>query len=84
MLSVLFTMERLSSENPSAPATHLALAGTFAASAELLRESESYWKKAGADPAAARWERDRDLLKVAGGIREQRTKRAWERLTPAG
>jgi len=84
MLAVLFTMERLSSESPSSPSTHLALAGTFAASAELLRECESYWEKAGADPAAARWARDRDLLKVAGGIREQRTKRAWERLTPAG
>ena len=84
MLSVLFAMERLSSESPSAPSTHLALAGTFAVSAELLRDSENYWKSAGADPAAARWERDRDLLKVAGGIREQRTKRAWERLRPAG
>ena len=83
-LSVLFTMERLSSENPSAPATHLALAGTFAASAALVGESESHWKSAGADPAAARWERDRDLLKVAGGIRAQRTRRAWERLRPAG
>jgi hypothetical protein len=83
-LSVLFTMERLSSENPSAPATHLALAGAFTTSAELIRESESYWKSAGSDPAAARWERDRDLLKVAGGIREQRTRRAWERIRPAG
>ena len=81
-LSVLFTMERLTGENPSAPSTHLALAGTFATSAELLRESEGYWKNAGSDPAAARWDRDRDLLKVAGGIREQRTKRAWERLRP--
>ncbi|HXR58628.1 MAG TPA: acyl-CoA dehydrogenase family protein [Burkholderiales bacterium] len=82
-LSVLFTMERLSSENPSSPSTHLALAGTFAASAALVAESESHWKRAGADPAAARWERDRDLLNVAGGIRALRTRRAWERLGPA-
>jgi hypothetical protein len=46
----------------------------------LIGEAEDFWMKSAADPAALRWARDRELLKVAGAAREQRTKRAWERL----
>ena len=38
------------------------------------------WAFASGYQAALRWRRDRELLKVAGSAREQRTKRAWERL----
>jgi alkylation response protein AidB-like acyl-CoA dehydrogenase len=83
-LALLFSLQNLSVKDPSTPETHVAVAGALATGAGLIEESETYWKAAGADPTAKRWQRDRDLLKVAGGIREQRTKRAWERLRPAG
>jgi hypothetical protein len=64
--------------------THVALAGALAISGGLISETESFWARAAADPAAERWQRDRDLLKVAGGTRALRTQRAWETLRPAG
>lgn len=83
-LALLSSLQNLSVKDPSTPETHVAVAGALATGAALVKESETCWKAATSDPAAQRWERDRELLKVAGGIREQRTKRAWERLRPAG
>ena len=60
--------------------THIALAGALAISAGLIGETDEFWKKAAADPAALRWQRDQELLKIASAAREQRTRRAWERL----
>ncbi len=67
----------------SAAATHIALAGALAAGAALIAETGPFWSGAGADPAAARWSRDRPLLDVASQARAQRTERAWERLAPS-
>jgi hypothetical protein len=78
-LALLFSLQNLSIKDPSTPETHVAAAGALAIGAELVGESETHWRNT-SDAAAERWQRDRDLLKVAGGIREQRTKRAWERL----
>ncbi len=82
-VALLFSLQNLSVKDPSTPETHIAVAGALAMGAVLIKESESCWKAA-PDPAAERWQRDRELLKVAGGIREQRTKRAWEKLRLAG
>ena len=83
-LALLFSLQNLSIKDPSTPETHIAVAGALATGSALVKESEACWKSADSDPAAQRWQRDRELLKVAGGIREQRTKRAWEKLRPAG
>ena len=56
------------------------LAGALAIGAGLIGETEAFWLASATDPAAARWQRDRELLKVAGGIRALRTQRAWENL----
>ena len=60
--------------------THIALAGALATSAGLISETDGFWQAAVADPAAMRWQRDRELLNVASGARVRRTRRAWERL----
>jgi acyl-CoA dehydrogenase len=77
-ISVLLLLEKLAGENPNSPITHLALAGALAISAGLTGEAEISWEATAPDPAAQRWQRDRELLKVAGGLRAQRTARAWE------
>jgi len=85
--SLLLSLEKLAAADPQSPETHLALAGALAIGGGLIAESEAYWQSAPADPAAQRWQRDRELLKVASGPRAQRTKRAWELLrrpAPAG
>ena len=70
---------------PAAQAeTHIALAGALNIGSGLLDEAEKFWEAAAPDPAAERWQRDRELLKVAAGIRAQRTKRAWENLRRPG
>jgi hypothetical protein len=60
--------------------THVALAGALAIGADLIRETEAFWLKSATDPAAMRWQRDRELLQVAGKARELRTQRAWDKL----
>jgi hypothetical protein len=82
--SLLLLLEELAGANPNSPETHLALAGALAFGGGLLAESETYWAGAASDAAAQRWQRDRELLKIAGGIRAQRTQRAWENLRRPG
>lgn len=84
-LSALLAAFGKLSDMPAAHAeTHIALAGALALGAGLIGETEAFWLKSAADPAALRWQRDKELLQVAGPAREQRTRRAWQRLRPAG
>lgn len=78
--ALLASLQELSRASPSAPETHVTLAGALAIGGGLIAETDAFWEDASSDPAAGRWKRDRELLKVAGGIRAQRTKRAWEHL----
>ncbi len=78
--ALLAALGKLSDMPASHAETHIALAGALAIGAGLIGETEAFWQAAAADPAALRWRRDRELLKIAGGAREQRTRRAWERL----
>jgi alkylation response protein AidB-like acyl-CoA dehydrogenase len=80
----LVCLRGLASEDASAPETHVALAGCLANSAHLIEETEPFWQAAAADHATPRWQRDRALLKIASGIRAQRTLRAWQRLRQPG
>lgn len=80
-LSALLAALGKIADMPAAEAeTHVALAGALAIGAGLIGETEEFWTRSAADPAAPRWRRDRELLNVASGAREQRTRRAWERL----
>lgn len=80
-LSALLAALGKLSDMPAAHAeTHIALAGALAIGAGLIGETEAFWQAAAADPAALRWQRDRELLEVAGAARKLRTVRAWERL----
>ena len=78
----LHTLRALAAEDASSPATHIALAGALAAGDGLLAEANAHWERTDADPAAGRWQRDRELFTVASAARAQRTVRAWERLKP--
>ena len=82
--ALLAAMGKLSDMPASHAETHIALAGALAISAGLIGETEEFWRACATDPAAPRWARDRELLKVAGSAREQRTKRAWENLRRPG
>lgn len=84
-LSALLAALGKIADMPSSHAeTHIALAGALAIGAGLIGETDEFWKKTATDQAALRWARDRELLKIAGSAREQRTRRAWETLRQAG
>lgn len=78
--ALLYALRALAAEDPSAPATHVALAGALALGTGLISEAETFWKDCAGDVAAERWNRDRELLSVASSARAQRRVRAWERL----
>ena len=80
LCALLAALGKLSDMPAAHPETHIALAGALAMSAGLIGETEAFWQAAAADPAALRWRRDREVLKIAGSAREQRTRRAWEQL----
>jgi hypothetical protein len=82
--ALLAALSTLSNMPAAQPETHIGLAGALRISAGLVEEAEAFWLKSAADPAALRWRRDRELLQVAGKAREQRTKRAWEKLRQDG
>ncbi len=80
-LSALLASLGKIADMPAAHAeTHIALAGALAIGAELMRETDALWLQAASEPAALRWQRDKELLQVAGKARDLRTQRAWERL----
>ncbi|HTN28425.1 MAG TPA: hypothetical protein VL180_11640 [Burkholderiales bacterium] len=79
----LHSMRALASEDAASPATHIALAGALHTGDALRTEADAHWQGGPADEACARWQRDRELLKVASTARAKRTERAWERLAAA-
>ena len=78
--ALLAALGRIADMPADEPETHVALSGALTISAGLIGETEAFWLACAADPAALRWRRDRELLEIASGAREQRTRRAWERL----
>jgi len=75
----LHAMRALAAEDAGKPATHVALAGALANAGALMEEAGAHFGRSD-DPAAGRWQRDRELMGTAGKARALRTQRAWERL----
>lgn len=69
----------LGAEDARAPATHVALGGVLAASAERVAALEAEWAVV-PDEEWERWQRDRAILRVASKARGERLARAWEAL----
>lgn len=82
VLAAIATTRALAAADPSAPGTHLALAGALAAARVLVDESSAHWASGDAE-TAARWERDRVLVMVADKARTARTASAWSRVVDA-
>lgn len=80
-ISNLYCLQTLAAEPPSAPATHVGLAGALACAAELLTLADGHWNRTPGDAAAGRWTRDRALFSVAAKARTARTERAWQSLS---
>jgi len=77
LLALAVTMRALARMSPTAPETHVVLAGALAASRRSVERLD--WSRVEGD-TRARWERDRVLLGVAGKARAARREAAWKRL----
>jgi hypothetical protein len=79
LLMLVCAARTLALADPSAPETHLALAGLLDGMHRFLFDSEPHWALVDAGTRAA-WQRDRPLLEIAGRARAARTEAAWKAL----
>jgi acyl-CoA dehydrogenase len=79
ILSLLLSLEPLSTMSFTAPETHLALSGVIRSAKRLVVELEPLWERCPED-LKARWQRDQKLLQVAERVRLQRTESAWKKM----
>lgn len=82
MTALLAAARAIAADDPSDPATHVALAGLFAQSRALVARLEPHWSSV-APEVRDRWARDRELLEVAGRARAQRLESAFRVLAGA-
>ena len=80
LLGALASLHALAGAPPSSPAAHVALAGALAQLHGAVEAMEAWWPEA-PERERALWARDRRILGVARGAREQRLTRAWEALS---
>ena len=79
LLAVAMAIRGLTREDPSSSAMHVALGGVLDQCQRLVRELGEHWAKVDA-LTRERWERDRNLLNVAGKARLKRREVARQRL----
>ena len=76
-LALLVVLREIGRSAPSAPATHVALAGAMDLGRSLLDDRRLVPR---ARLVRLRWERDRPLLDVARKVREAKVEGAWRAL----
>lgn len=81
LLALISLHQTLAEQSPSAPTTHLTLAGARQLLEQVLGRLEQAISRVDAD-TAQRWQRDKALLNVAGKARAQRSERAWSHFVP--
>jgi len=79
LLGLLAGCAEAARQSATAPSTHLLLAGLFAQFAALRAELDAAFAAGPADWAAL-WQRDRNLLEIAGGPRAKRLEKALSAL----
>jgi hypothetical protein len=82
LLVLAVAARSLAHADPKAATTHAALAGVLDLAQRSVEALEPLWA-AVADAEWSRWQRDRPLLRVAGGARAARRERAWSILDGA-
>lgn len=77
--AIALSLRAVAEMDPSAPTTHVALAGALDLGRQLVTDAAPVWANAPTE-IRDRWERDRALAMVAERARAERRSRAWERL----
>ena len=77
LVSLALALVDVGARDPSAPLTHMVLAGLLASSRRLVSSLGPAWERA-SEEERARWQRDQPLLMVADSARAMRTETAWK------
>ena len=77
IVAALVVLREVAQADPSAPETHIALAGALELGRTVIDVDE--WSRVDAETRAL-WQRDSALLSVAGKARSQRAQSAWTRI----
>lgn len=80
LVSLSLSLIDVGARDPSAPLTHIVLAGLLGTTRRLVAALDDAWAKA-PEAERTRWFRDRPLLLVAENARAKRLDAAWERLS---
>lgn len=80
LVGIGLSLVDVGARDPSAPLTHVALAGLFSGARRLVASLESEWQKASAEERD-RWQRDLPLLAIAENARTRRTEKALATLS---
>lgn len=76
LVSTGLSLVDIGARDPSAPLTHVALAGLFSGARRLVASLDAEWAKAGAEERE-RWQRDLPLMLVAENARAKRLEKAF-------
>jgi len=76
ILCLMVTVRTLAGCDPNAPEVHITFGGVFSQLSDLLQAVAPYWEKVETETRNA-WDRDKELLNVAGSARERRLLTAW-------
>jgi hypothetical protein len=76
ILCLMVTIRTLAVSDPNAPEVHIAFGGLFCQISGLLQAVAPFWENVETETRIA-WDRDKELLNVAGSARERRLQTAW-------
>jgi hypothetical protein len=77
LLAIVIALRAIALADPSAPETHLALAGAIELARRAIADTRDHWSLVEPEERA-RWQRDQPLLAVAERARVARTEAAWK------
>jgi acyl-CoA dehydrogenase len=76
ILCLMVTVRTLAVSDPDAPEVHIAFGGVFSQISNLLQAVAPFWENVEIEIRKA-WDRDKELLNVAGSARKRRLQTAW-------
>jgi len=76
ILCLMVTVRTLAISDPDAPEVHIAFGGVFSQTSNLVQTVAPLWENVETETRNA-WDRDKELLNVAGTARERRLQTAW-------
>ncbi|MBW1899662.1 MAG: acyl-CoA dehydrogenase family protein [Deltaproteobacteria bacterium] len=76
ILCLMITVRTLAVSDPDAPEVHIVFGGVFSQISNLLQDVTPFWENVEIETRKA-WDRDRELLNVAGAARKRRLQTAW-------